>query len=63
MMRNRMKIKTLSIEDVAWLLGTDVSTVKPWASSGIIKSCRTSSRGEQMFRREDVANLLASLGA
>ena len=63
MMRNRMRIKTLTINDVAWLLGTDVSTVQLWASSGIIKSFRTTNRGEQLFRRGDVANLLASLGA
>ena len=63
MLRQKFRIKTLRIDDVAWLLDTDVGTVQRWANSGIIKACRTTHRGEQLFRRDDVAYLLASLGA
>jgi len=56
------RIKTLKIDEVAWLLSTDIKTVQRWANAGIIKVCRITGSGKQMFRRDDVAHLLASLG-
>ena len=63
MLYTKLRINTLKIAEVAWLLDTDVSTIQRWVNSGIIKSCRTKPSGEPLFRREDVASLLASLGA
>jgi len=56
-------IKTLTISQVAWLLGTDDETVLRWADSGIIKAWRNTCRGERRFLRGEIASLLASLGA
>ena len=57
------RIKTLDAGKVAWLLGTDSKTVQLWAYSGIIKTYRTTRYGDRLFRRGDVARLLARLGA
>ena len=56
------KIKKLRIEDVAWLLDTDVKTVQRWANAGIIRPCRTAPRGDILFRLDDIARLLVRLG-
>jgi len=62
MLLQKFRVKTLSIDDVAWLLGTDVATIQRWVKSGILK-CQTADHGEQLFCREEVASLLANLGA
>jgi len=54
--------ETLKLSDVAWLLSTNVKTVQQWANSGIIKPKRITPQGELLFRRDDVARLLARLG-
>ena len=56
-------ITMLSISDVAWLFGIHSNTVRRWADRGIIRACRSNSRGDRRFRRRDVARLLAKLGA
>jgi predicted site-specific integrase-resolvase len=53
----------LSSNEVAWLLGTDVMTLENWGNAGIIKPCRNSFPGDKHFRREDIAALLAKIGA
>ena len=62
-MVTKLNIKTLKTNDVAWLLGTDIMTVKRWAKSGIIKSCRTTNEGEPVFKPKDIAKFLAHIGA
>jgi excisionase family DNA binding protein len=59
---SEQKIKMLSTSDVAWLLDTQRNTIKRWADAGIIKAYRNGGRDER-FKREDVAYLLAKLGA
>ncbi|MFC1932393.1 hypothetical protein ACFLXU_02015 [Chloroflexota bacterium] len=63
MLRHGYKIKTLSTDKVAWLLGTDSKTVCLWTGAGIIKPYRTNRYGDTLFRRGEVARLLARLGA
>ena len=63
MLRCEDKIKTLDTDKVAWLLGTDSKTVCQWANAGILKPYRTTRRGDRLFRRGNVACLLARLGA
>ena len=63
MLPGKRKIKTLEIDKVAWLLGTDNMTVQKWADAGILKSYPTNHRTKKIFRRKDVAVLLAKLGA
>ncbi len=63
MLLRERKIKTLSTDKVAWLLGTDSQTVLRWVGAGIIKSCRTTQDGDRLFRRGDVVSLLTKLGA
>ena len=63
MLQRERKIKTLSTDKVAWLLGTDSKTVCQWAGAGIIKPYRTNRYGDRLFRQGDVARLLARLGA
>ena len=62
-MRRRYRIRTLDVDKVAWLLGTDNKTVQRWVYSGIIRPYRTTLCGDILFRRGDVAYLLARLGA
>ena len=63
-MAHREQIITmLRTGDVAWLFGTHGNTVRRWADRGIIRAHRISRRGDRRFRREDVARLLAKLGA
>lgn len=62
MLLQKFRVTTLSIDDVAWLLGTDVATIQRWVNSGILK-CQTAAHGEKLFLREEVASLLANLGA
>jgi excisionase family DNA binding protein len=59
---NDKKAEMLSTSNVAWLLDIRRNTVKQWADAGIIKAYRNGGRDE-MFKREDVAHLLAKLGA
>lgn len=63
MLNRKRKIKTLTTDKVAWLLGTDSTTVLRWLGAGIIKSCRTTPCGEKLFRRGEVVSLLVKLGA
>jgi len=56
-------ITTLRTRDVAWLFSAHASTVRRWADRGIIRAYRINRRGDRRFRREDVAHLLAKLGA
>ena len=56
------RINTLSINDVAWLLGMDSEAVQRWVDAGIIKTCHTTCRSNRRFRRDDIAHLLARLG-
>lgn len=62
MLNRGHKIKTLSTGKVAWLLGTDSKTVLQWMGAGIIKPYRTNRYGDTLFRRGEVARLLARLG-
>jgi excisionase family DNA binding protein len=50
----------LTVKDVAKLLNVHVNTVRRWSNSHIIKSYRITRRGDRRFRREDIANFLAS---
>ena len=50
----------LTVKDVAKLLNVHVNTVRRWSNSRIIKSYRITRRGDRRFRREDIANFLAS---
>ncbi len=63
MLHTERRIAMLTIDDVAWLLGTDIKTVQRWANSGIIKACRATGCSKPIFRRDDVAHLLAMIGA
>ena len=56
------RINTLSINDVAWLLGMDSEAVQRWVDSGIIKTCHTTCRSNRRFRRDDIAHFLDRLG-
>ena len=57
------RIKTLSVGDAAWLLETDIDTMLRYVDRGIIDALDIGSNGNIEFRREDVARLLAKLGA
>ena len=50
----------LTVKDVAKLLNVHVNTVRRWSNSSIIQSYRITRRGDRRFRREDIANFLAS---
>ena len=50
----------LTVKDVAKLLNVHVNTVRRWSNSRIIKSYRITRRGDRRYRREDIANFLAS---
>lgn len=50
----------LTVKDVAKLLNVHVNTVRRWSNNHIIKSYRITRRGDRRFRREDIANFLAS---
>ena len=63
MVGREQTIRMLRTSDVAWLLSTDKKTVCRWADAGIIRAYHTSNRGNQRFKRDDVARLLAKLGA
>lgn len=63
MQQLKFKIRTLGTGQVAWLLGTDTKTINRWADAGILKAWRTTCRGDKRFRRVEIANLLARLGA
>jgi len=63
MVRHELTTTTLKTSDVAWLFGTHSNTVRRWADRGMIRAYRTAPRGDRRFRREDVARLLAKLGA
>jgi len=62
-MVTKINIEMLKIDDVAWLLGTDIMTVERWAKSGIIKPYRTTDEGEPVFKPKDIAKFLAHIGA
>ena len=49
--------------DVAWLLHVHSNTVRRWADKGIIEAYHITRHGERRFKRDDVAHLLAKLGA
>ena len=63
MVRHEQTIAMLKTGDVAWLLGTHSNTVRRLADRGIIRAYRINRRGDRRFKREDVARLLAKLGA
>jgi len=63
MVRHEQTIAMLRTGDVAWLFGTHGNTVRRWSERGIIRAYRIGRRGDRRFRREDVARLLAKLGA
>ena len=60
---NQGPIITLNSNEVAWLFGTDVTTVEHWVVSGMITPCINTPNGNKLFWREDIAELLASHGA
>ena len=60
---SRGPIITLTSDEVAWLFGTDVSTVEDWVTSGIITPCSSTPDGNKRFWREDIAELLSICGA
>ena len=57
------RIQFLRTSDVAWLLDTQDKTIDCWTEAGILKCHHLDHRGERIFRREDIAELLARLGA
>ncbi len=63
MLASKREITTLKIDKVSWLLGTDNMTVQKLADAGILKSYPTNHGTEKIYRRKDVAVLLAKLGA
>ena len=63
MAHREQTIAMLRTCDVAWLFGTHGNTVRRWADRGVIRAYRISRRGYRRFKREDVAQLLANLGA
>ena len=63
MVRHEQKHRMLKTGEVAWLLSTDKKTVQQWAKAGIVKPYRTNGLSDLKFKREDVACLLAKLGA
>jgi len=59
----KTQIKTVSIEDTAWLLDIDIDTLLLWVDRGVIEPIDNYSNGHIEFRREDVADLLDLFGA
>ena len=57
------RIRFLRTSDVAWLLNTQSNTIDCWTEAGILKCHHLDRHGERIFKREDIANLLARLGA
>ena len=51
----------VSIAEIAVQLGVDKRTVRKWAASGHLHPIRTSTRGKQLVRREEVDRLTESL--
>ena len=63
MARREQTNTMLRTSEVAWLFDVNSNTVRRWADRGVIKAYRISRRGYRRFKREDVAQLLANLGA
>ena len=59
----RTRIRTVSLEDTAWLLDVDVDTLLLWVDRGVIEPADSNDYGDIEFRREDVADLLELFGA
>jgi len=59
----KTRIKTVSLEDTAWLLDVDVDTLLLWVDRGVIEPVDNNISGNIEFRREDVADLLELFGA
>ena len=59
----KTRIKSVNIEDTAWLLDVDVETLLLWVDRGVIEPVNNYSNGNIEFRREDVADLLEQFGA
>ena len=57
------RIQFLRTSDVAWLLDTQNNTIDCWTEAGILNAHHLDHRGERIFKREDVADLLVRLGA
>ena len=57
------RIRFLRTSDVARLLNTQSNTIDCWTEAGIIKCHYLDRHGERVFKREDIADLLARLGA
>lgn len=50
----------LTVGQAAKLLHMHPNTVRRWSNKGILKSYRTSKRGDRRFKKEDVALLFES---
>ncbi len=48
----------LTTRDVASLLSVDISTVRRWTNTGILKAYRIGPRGDRRFQQEDIALFL-----
>ena len=59
---NDCYIHFLRTSDVAWLLDTQNNTINCWTEAGILNAHHLDHDGERIFRREDIADLLARLG-
>lgn len=59
----KSQIKTVSMEDTAWLLDVDIDTLLLWVDRGLIEPIDNNINGNIEFRREDVADLLELFGA
>ena len=57
------RIQFLRTSDVAWLLNTQSNTIDCWTEAGILKCHHLDRDGERIFKRQDIADLLARLGA
>ena len=51
---NRGPIITLTSNEVAWLFGTNVSTIEEWCTEGVLKPCSGTENGGKRFWREDI---------
>ena len=50
----------LTASDVAYLLSLHVNTVRRWTDEGIFNAYRIGSRGDWIYRQEDIIGFLAS---
>ena len=55
-------VEKLTINEVAWLLCTDKTTISNWVKAGVLVPHDVSEDGELFFHKQTIAGLLARLG-